>query len=130
MVKLGVKLFIDNERFQCISRSNGIVVLKRINRELPKIDVVDNLADLNKVTSDELYAFSEYYGNNYSFISKSVLLYIGFNYIGLPLEELCKTLDISKTNAKTLIRRVSNSSKTKDKSHKIVLSLLKWKKQQ
>ena len=130
MVKLGTKLFIDEERFQCISRANGIIVLKKISKELPKVEVVDNLADLKTVTTEELLLFSKFYKNNYNSISKSILLYIGLNYIGLPLEELCNGFDTNKSNARALIWRVANSTKSKDKSHKIVLSLLKWKKQQ
>ena len=130
MVKLGTKLFIDEERFQCISRNNGIIVLKKISKELPKVEVVDNLADLKTVTTEELLLFSKFYKNNYNSISKSILLYIGLNYIGLPLEELCDGFDTNKSNARALIWRVANSTKSKDKSHKIVLSLLKWKKQQ
>ena len=127
MVKLGTKLFIDEERFQCISRNNNIIVLKKIAKELPKITVVDNLSKLSDITVDDLVKFREYYKNAYGFVSKGVLMYIGENYIGLDIKELAEGFNTATNNARTLITRIDNSSKNKEAAHKISLSLLKWK---
>lgn len=127
MVELGSRIFIREERFECISRNNNIVVLKKVAKELPKIKVTDDLAKLSEITVDDLVKFREYYRNGHAFVGKGVLMYIGENYIGLSMKELSEAFETAMSNARTLITRVDNSSKKKEAAHKILLSLLKWK---
>lgn len=127
MVELGSKIFIREERFECISRNNNIVVLKKVAKELPKIKVADDLAKLSDITVDDLVKFREFYKNAYGFVGKGMLMYIGENYIGLSMKELSKAFETAMSNARTLITRIDNSSKSVETTHKILLSLLKWK---